>query len=125
MSKNEENNTNNNKTSMDALTERLNRIKKNLEKKEENKEKKDPEINIKSDEKDLILLKDKIVSENPPQLKEVKELDKNMQIIKKEFNEANDTNVSKEKFSSFINRANEMFKNYEKQLQYYSMYVFQ
>ena len=122
MKKNEENNTNNNKTSMDALTERLNRIKKNLEKKEENKEKKDPEINIKSDQKDLILLKDKIVSENPPQLKEVKELDKNMQIIKKEFNEANDTNVSKEKFSSFINRANEMFKNYEKQLQYYSMY---
>ena len=48
--------------------------------KEENKEKKDPEINIKSDQKDLILLKDKIVSENPPQLKEVKELDKNMQI---------------------------------------------
>ena len=122
MSKNEENNTNSNKTSMDALTERLNRIKKNLEKKEENKEKKDPEINIKSDQKDLILLKDKIVSENPPQLKEVKDLDKNMQIIKKEFNEANDTNVSKEKFSSFINRANEMFKNYEKQLQYYSMY---
>ena len=114
MSKNEENNTNNNKTSMDALTERLNRIKKNLGKKEENKEKKDPEINIKSDQKDLILLKDKIVSENPPQLKEVKDLDKNMQIIKKEFNEANDTNVSKEKFSSFINRANEMFKNYEK-----------
>ena len=36
MSKNEENNTNSNKTSMDALTERLNRIKKNLEKKEEN-----------------------------------------------------------------------------------------
>ena len=32
MSKNEENNTNSNKTSMDALTERLNRIKKDLRK---------------------------------------------------------------------------------------------
>ena len=45
-----------------------------------------------------------------------------MQKIKNEFAEANNSNITKERFGNYINSANEMFKNYEKQLQYYSMY---
>ena len=119
MDKKEDNNINNNITSTDALTERLNKIKKSLSQKEETQEVKN---NIKSDPKELAKLKEKLKMENAPPLKEIKDLEKNMQKIKSEFTEANNTNVSKEKFSSFINNANEMFKNYEKQLQYYSTY---
>ena len=122
MKKNEENNINN-ISSTDALTERLNRIRNNLAKKEEeSKEKNEIKENIKVDPQDINKLKEKLKMENAPPIKEIKELDKNMQKIKSEFTESNNTNVSKEKFSSFINNANEMFKNYEKQLQYYSMY---
>ena len=119
MDKKEDNNINNNITSTDALTERLNKIKKSLSQKEETQEVKN---NIKSDPKELAKLKEKLKMENAPPLKEIKDIEKNMQKIKSEFTEANNTNVSKEKFSSFINNANEMFKNYEKQLQYYSTY---
>ena len=119
MDKNEKNNINeinNIDTSSEALMERLKKIKNNLNKKEEKEE------TIKADNKDIDKLKDKLKMDNAPSLKEVKDLNKSMQNIKSEFNEANNANISKEKFSNFISRANEMFKNYEKQLQYYSTY---
>ena len=119
MDKKEENTTNNNISSSDALTERLNRIKNNLEKENQKNEIKE---NTKSDNKELNKLKEKLKMDNAPPLKEIKDLDKNIQNMKNEFTEANNSNISKEKFSSFINNANEMFKNYEKQLQYYSIY---
>ena len=119
MDKNEKNNINeinNIDTSSEALMERLKKIKNNLNKKEEKEE------TIKADNKNIDKLKDKLKMDNAPSLKEVKDLNKSMQNIKSEFNEANNANISKEKFSNFISRANEMFKNYEKQLQYYSTY---
>ena len=119
MDKKEENNINNNISSSDALTERLNRIKNNLEKENQKNEIKE---NTKSDNTELNKLKEKLKMDNAPPLKEIKDLDKNIQNMKNEFTEANNSNISKEKFSSFINNANEMFKNYEKQLQYYSIY---
>ena len=123
MDKRKENNTNNNISSSDALAERLKRIKSNLEKKEEKKEKNEIKENTISDNNnDLNKLKDKLKMDNAPLLKEIKDLDKDMQKIKTEFTEVNNETISKDKFSNFINRANEMFKNYEKQLQYYSTY---
>ena len=119
MEKKEENNININISSSDVLTERLNKIKNNLAKKEEKNEIKE---NIASSPKELNKLKEKLKIDNAPPLKEIKDLDKNIQKFKNEFTEANNSNISKEKFSSFISNANEMCKNYEKQLQYYSMY---
>ena len=110
----------------DALAERLNRIKDQMMKDQE-KNKKEDDILEEGEEpnnnpQDINKLKNKLKMDNAPDLKEVKELDKNMQKIKNEFVEANNTDISKERFSNYINHANEMFKNYEKQLQYYSMY---
>ena len=110
----------------DALAERLNRIKDQMMKDQE-KNKKEDDILEEGEEpnnnpQDINKLKNKLKMDNAPELKEVKELDKNMQKIKNEFVEANNTDISKERFSNYINHANEMFKNYEKQLQYYSMY---
>ena len=69
-------------------------------------------------------LKDKLKLDNAPPIKEVKELDKNIKSIKEGFSSASGQNISitKEKFLNFIKQANEMSQNYEKQLQYYSMY---
>ena len=111
MDKKEENNINNNISSSDALTERLNRIKNNLEKENQKNEIKE---NTKSDNKELNKLKEKLKMDNAPPLKEIKDLDKNIQNMKNEFTEANNSNISKEKFSSFINNANEMFKKQRK-----------
>ena len=122
MNEKNENNNNTNKTSADALTERLNRIKNNLAKEEGNKGKNESTININTNITDIKKLKDKLKMDNAPTLKEIKDMNKNIQEIKNEINSAENHNVSKEKFSNFINRANEMSKNYEKQLQYYSMY---
>ena len=122
MKEKNENNNNTNKKSTDALTERLNRIKNNLAKEEGNKGKNESTININSNTTDIKKLKDKLKLDNAPTLKEIKDMNKNIQEIKNEINSAENHNVSKEKFSNFINRANEMSKNYEKQLQYYSMY---
>ena len=110
----------------DALAERLNRIKDQINKDQE-KIKKEEDIIEEGEEannnpQDINKLKDKLKMDNAPELKEVKELDKNMQKIKNEFAEVNNSEISKERFSNYINNANEMFKNYEKQLQYYSMY---
>ena len=120
MDKKEEENNINNTTLSDKLNERLNKIKKNLEKSEEKNEIK---LNTISDPKEITKLKEKLKMSNAPPLKEIKDIDKNIQKMKQEFSDKkNTTNISKEKFSSFINNANEMFKNYEKQLQYYSIY---
>ena len=120
MEEKEEENNNNNTTLSDKLNERLNKIKKNLEKSEEKNEIK---LNTISDPKEITKLKEKLKMSNAPPLKEIKDIDKNIQKMKQEFSDnKNNANISKEKFSSFINNANEMFKNYEKQLQYYSIY---
>ena len=117
-----------NKPSEDSLEDRLNRIKnQNQINEEKEKEEKEEEKIEEGEEQnnipiDINKLKNKLKMENAPELKEVKEIDKNMQKIKNEFAEASNSNISKEKFSNYINHANEMFKNYEKQLQYYSMY---
>ena len=70
------------------------------------------------------LLKDKVKMDNAPELKVVKDLDKNIKTIKEGFSSASggNTSITKEKFLNFIKQANEMSQNYEKQLQYYSMY---
>ena len=110
----------------ETLEERLNRIKNKIseeQKKEENENEKLEEVEeANNNPVDINKLKNKVKMDNAPELKEVKELDKNMQKIKNEFAEASNSNISKEKFGNYINHANEMFKNYEKQLQYYSMY---
>ena len=110
----------------ETLEERLNRIKNKINedvKKEENENEKLEEVeDTNNNPVDINKLKNKVKMDNAPELKEVKELDKNMQKIKNEFAEASNTNISKERFGNYIDHANEMFKNYEKQLQYYSMY---
>ena len=117
-----------NKASEESLEDRLNRIKNQNQINEEKEKDEKEEEKIEDGEEpnnipiDINKLKNKLKMDNAPELKEVKELDKNMQQIKNEFAEASNSNISKEKFSNYINHANEMFKNYEKQLQYYSMY---
>ena len=70
------------------------------------------------------LLKDKVKMDNAPEMKEVKDLAKNIKTIKQGFSSVSSSNtiITKEKFLNFIKQANEMSQNYEKQLQYYSMY---
>ena len=117
------NNNNSNKTTTDALTERLNRIKNDIAIKEGNNSKNEIIVNNNNlNTPDIKKLKDKLKLDNAPPLKEIKEMNKSIQEIKTELNSAENKNVTQEKFSNFINRANEMSKNYEKQLQYYSMY---
>ena len=117
------NNNNSNKTSTDALTERLNRIKNDIAIKEGNNNKNEIIVNNNNlNTPDIKKLKDKLKLDNAPPLKEIKEMNKSIQEIKTELNSAENKNVTQEKFSNFINRANEMSKNYEKQLQYYSIY---
>ena len=110
----------------ETLEERLNRIKNKIseeQKKEENENEKLEEVeDTNNNPVDINKLKNKVKMDNAPELKEVKELDKNMQKIKNEFAEASNSNICKERCGNYINHANEMFKNYEKQLQYYSMY---
>ena len=110
----------------ETLEERLKRIQ-NQNKIEQDKDEKDDEKFEDGDEQnnnpiDINKLKNKVKMDNAPELKDVKELDKNMQKIKNEFAEATNSNKNVERFGYYINNANEMFKNYEKQLQYYSMY---
>ena len=113
------------KTNKNDLEYRLNQIKnRNSEKasKEENNSKKAKEKdNISFD---FISLKDKVKMDNAPELKEIKDLDKNIQTIKEGFSSASSNNavITKEKFLNFIKQANEMSQNYERQLQYYSIY---
>ena len=111
---------------LDDINERLNRIQNQNKIEEEKFEKDDENIDDGGEANnapiDMNKLKNKVKMDNAPELKEVKELDKNMKKIKNEFAEANNTNITNERFSNYINQANEMFKNYEKQLQYYSMY---
>ena len=116
---------NNNKNSIQSdLENRLNQIKS----KNEIMSSKNTKIEINSKEdsksKEFDLLKDKVKIDNAPELKEIKELDKNIQTIKQGFSSASggNTSITKEKFLHFIKQANEMSQNYEKQLQYYSMY---
>ena len=109
-----------------SIEERLNKIK--------NKNNQDEPQNINEEEipideadqssksLDLNKLKIKVKMDNAPMQKEVKDLSKNIQKIKHDFGEASNTTINKEKFLNFIKQANEMSKNYEKQLQYYSMY---
>ena len=115
-----------NKPPQESLEERLNRIKNKINKEQEKEENENENLEeggeLNNNPLDINKLKNKVKMDNAPELKEVKELDKNMQKIKNEFAEANNSNITKERFGNYINSANEMFKNYEKQLQYYSMY---
>ena len=111
-----------NKSPQESLEERLNRIKNKIVKEKDENENIEEEGEHNNNPLDINKLKNKVKMDNAPELKEVKELDKNMQKIKNEFAEANNSNITKERFGNYINSANEMFKNYEKQLQYYSMY---
>ena len=117
---------NNDISTNDQIEERLNRIKNKLNKEKEKKEENDEilEDNIEQNNniEDIKKLKDKVKMDNAPELKEVKELDKNIQKFKSELEEANNNNIGKEKLGNIIEKTNEMIKNYEKQLQYYSMY---
>ena len=108
-----------NKDNLKEIQERLNRIKNKINKDDENPIEETEQSNKSLD---LNKLKDKVKMDNAPQIKEVKDLSKNIQKIKNEFAEANNTTINKDKFLNFIKQANEMSKNYEKQLQYYSMY---
>ena len=109
-----------------SIEERLNKIKNKINKDEQQnineEEIQNDEAEQSSKSLDLNKLKDKVKMDNAPQQKEVKDLTKNIQKIKNDFAEANNTTINKEKFLNFIKQANEMSKNYEKQLQYYSMY---
>ena len=82
------------KTNKNDLENRLNQIKnRNSEKasKEENNSKKAKEKdNISFD---FISLKDKVKMDNAPELKEIKDLDKNIQTIKEGFSSASSTNA--------------------------------
>ena len=105
------------------LENRLNQIRDkniiNTQNDKNNKEKEDDNKSL-----DFNSLKDKVKMDNAPELKEVKDLDKNIKSIKEGFSSASGGNaaIKKEKFLHFIKQANEMSQNYEKQLQYYSMY---
>ena len=117
---------NDDNTTKNAIEERLNRIKNQMNS-DQTKNMDDEELpNDAADQSskslDLNKLKEKVKIDNAPELKGVKEIDKNIQQKKNEFNEASNTTITKEKFLNFIKQANDMFKNYEKQLQYYSMY---
>ena len=117
---------NDDNTTKNAIEERLNRIKNKMNS-DQTKNMDDEELpNDPADQSskslDLNKLKEKVKIDNAPELKGVKEIDKNIQQKKNEFNEASNTTITKEKFLNFIKQANDMFKNYEKQLQYYSMY---
>ena len=104
--------------SSEALEERLNRIKQNINEDEIPIELEDP--NNKS--LDINQLKNKVKMDNAPELKTVKNLRESIKQIKSGFEQAKNSTVNKEKFLNFIKQANEMSKNYEKQLEYYSMY---
>ena len=109
-----------------SIEERLNKIKnkKNQDEPQNINEEEIPidEADQSSKSLDLNKLKIKVKMDNAPEQKEVKDLSKNIQKIKHDFAEASNTTINKEKFLNFIKQANEMSKNYEKQLQYYSMY---
>ena len=109
-----------------SIEERLKKIKnkKNQDEPQNINEEEIPieEADQSSKSLDLNKLKIKVKMDNAPEQKEVKDLSKNIQIIKHDFAEASNTTINKEKFLNFIKQANEMSKNYEKQLQYYSMY---
>ena len=109
-----------------SIEERLNKIKnkKNQDDPQNINEEEIPidEADQSSKSLDLNKLKIKVKMDNAPEQKEVKDLSKNIQKIKHDFAEASNTTINKEKFLNFIKQANEMSKNYEKQLQYYSMY---
>ena len=117
---------NENNYNKDEIEERLNLIKnkanKNQHPNNTNEEISIEEAGQSSNSLDLDKLKDKLKIDNAPLLREVKDLNKNIKKIKNEFAEANNTIINKDKFLNFIKQANEMSKNYEKQLQYYSMY---
>ena len=109
-----------------SIEERLKKIKnkKNQDEPQNINEEEIPieEADQSSKSLDLNKLKIKVKMDNAPGQKEVKGLSKNIQKIKHDFAEASNTTINKEKFLNFIKQANEMSKNYEKQLQYYSMY---
>ena len=112
---------------MDPIAERLNRIqnKNNEEKdKEQNKENNNEEEIEGNKSLDLNKLKDKIKMDNAPELKDMKNLDKEIKNTLNEIQQAekDQSTISKEQFLKFIEKANETHQNYEKQLQYYSMY---
>lgn len=118
---------NNNDNSInDPIAERLNKIQNQInqskEKNEKIEENNEDEIEPNNNQVDLNKLKDKVKMDNAPELKEVKELDKNIQKFKNELAEANNIAVGADKLGNIIEKTNEMIKNYEKQLQYYSMY---
>ena len=117
---------NKNNTKPESIEERLKRIK-NKNNIEQPQNINDDEISNEPEDQsskslDLNKLKNKVKMDNAPQLKNVKNLSKDIQKIKNEFAEATNTTINKEKFLGFIKQANEMSKNYEKQLQYYAMY---
>ena len=54
-----------------------------------------------------------------PSQQEINKMNNQMNNIKLEFEKASSNTPSKDKFSTFIKQANDMFNNYEKQLEYY------
>ena len=105
------------------LENRINQIK-NKNNNDLSKQKNKQEENQNNKSLDSDTLKNKIKLDNAPELKEVKDLDKNIKTIKQGFSSVSSSNtaITKEKFLNFIKQANEMSQDYEKQLQYYSMY---
>ena len=105
------------------LENRINQIK-NKNNNDLSKQKNKQEENQNNKSLDSDTLKNKIKLDNAPELKEVKDLDKNIKTIKQGFSSVSSSNtaITKEKFLNFIKQANEMSQGYEKQLQYYSMY---
>ena len=113
---------NSNNDNQKIIEERLNRIKNKMTSELTDEELLNEDADQSSKSLDLNKLKEKVKTDNAPELKKVKELDKNIKKVKNEFKEASNTTITKEKFLNFIKQANDTFKNYEKQLQYYSIY---
>ena len=77
-------------------------------------------INKKPEEKNLEGNKVNSNNISPfPTQQEINKINTEMKNIKLEFEKASINTPEKDKFSSFIKQANEMFTNYEKQLNYY------
>ena len=114
---------------MDPITARLNRIQnKNNDEKDKDKEQNNENNNEEEIEgnnpEDINKLKNKVKMDNAPELKDMKNIDKDVKNTLDEFQKAGDdpSTISKEQFLNFMKKANETYQNYEKQLQYYSIY---
>ena len=97
------------------LENRINQIK-NKNNNDLSKQKNKQEENQNNKSLDSDTLKNKIKLDNAPELKEVKDLDKNIKTIKQGFSSVSSSNtaITKEKFLNFIKQANEMSQDDKK-----------